>query len=337
LVDNDEVQLLAYSRNLISLLNERSSEFERSLVSLRSIAEKTGDKSFLEKLGAAEQRFEELKRSEAEARQVADRERAAAAAATERAQAAEAAADVAMEQAEADRRRAYFLESVVNLDVATILNLHHQVTIYAVDIAQQIENLLSATMGKETVSRETMLRAVEQMAFLNRKILAVTRFAAKAKFQLDSEKIETDLAAFITEYIEQIARTSGSARMRMEVENTHPGLKIRFNPIDASIVVDNLLSNARRANATRVKFELSSFERTGLQIRVHDNGRAMGPGVDRERIFDMGYTTTQGSGLGLYHVRQVLGEMGGSIELEDSVSGRGTSFLIRVFPGRTPK
>jgi signal transduction histidine kinase len=175
------------------------------------------------------------------------------------------------------------------------------------------------------------------MAFLNRKILAVTRFAAKAKFQLDSEKIETDLAAFITEYIEQIARTSGSARMRMEVENTHPGLKMRFNPIDASIVVDNLLSNARRANATRVKFELSPFERTGLEIRVHDNGRGMGPGVDRERIFDMGYTTTQGSGLGLYHVRQVLGEMGGSIELEDSLSGRGTSFLIRVFSGRAAK
>ena len=337
LVDDDEVQLLAYSRNLVSLLNERSSEFERSLVSLRSIAEKTGDKSFLEKLDAAEQRFEELKRSEAEARQVADRERAAAAAATERAQTAEAATDVAIQQAEADRRRAYFLEFVVNLDVATILNLHHQVTIYAVDIAQQIENLLSATTGRETVPREMMLKAIEQMAFLNRKILAVTRFAAKAKFQLDSEKIETDLGAFITEYIEQIARTSGSARMRMEVENTHPGLKMRFNPIDASIVVDNLLSNARRANATRVKFELSPFERTGLQMRVHDNGRGMGPGVDRQHIFDMGYTTTQGSGLGLYHVRQVLGEMGGSIELEDSGAGRGTSFLIRVFPGRTPK
>jgi hypothetical protein len=136
LVDSDQVELLEYSKRLIGLLNERSSEFESSLVSLRSIAEKSGDKALLAKLDKAERRFDELKKSEAEARRVADRERAAAAAAMQRAETAEAAA-------EHERRRSHFLESVVNLDTSTILNLHHQVTIYAVDIAQQIENLLS--------------------------------------------------------------------------------------------------------------------------------------------------------------------------------------------------
>jgi hypothetical protein len=135
-------------------------------------------------------------------------------------------------------------EAVVDLDTSTILNLHHQVTIYAVDIAQQIENLLSETAGKQTVPRETMLKAIEQIAFLNRKVLAVTRFAAKAKFKLDSEKIETDLAGFITDYIDQIVRAAGSARLRIQVENTHPGLKARFNPIDASIIVDNLIRSS---------------------------------------------------------------------------------------------
>jgi signal transduction histidine kinase len=337
LVDNDQIELLAYSKRLIGLLNERSSEFEGSLVSLRSIAEKTGDKQLLARLDTAEKRFEELKRSEAEARQVADRERAATAAATSRAEAAEATAEEARREAETHQRRAHFLESVVKLDVATILNLHHQVTIYAVDIAQQIENLLSDTAGQKTVPREMMLKAVEQMAFLNRKVLAVTRFAAKANFQLGSEKIETDLAAFLTEYIEQVARFTGSARLRMEVENSHPGMILRFNPIDVSIVVDNLLSNARRAKATEVKFVISPFERTGLQMRVIDNGRGIGRGTDRDRIFEMGYTTTQGSGLGLYHVRQVLGEMGGSIELEDSAVGRGTTFLIKVVAGKKAK
>lgn len=43
----------------------------------------------------------------------------------------------------------------------------------------------------------------------------------------------------------------------------------------------------------------------------------------------MGYTTTQGSGLGLYHVRQVLGEMGGSIELDDELE-KGLGFVIKI-------
>jgi signal transduction histidine kinase len=323
LVDSDKIELLEYSHNLIDLINERSENFEESLVSLRAIAEKTGDKKLTTKLDSAERRFGELKKSEAEARRIADQERQATAAATQRANTAEA--EVAVE-----RRRSHFLESMVDIDAATILNLHHQVTIYAVDIAQQIENLLSATAGKATVPRDSVLKAMEQMAFLNRKVLAVTRFASRAKFKLDSETIETDLPGFITDYIEQIASTTGSVRLQIDVANEHPGLKMRFKPIDASIIVDNLVSNAKRAKASRIKFELSAIDKRGLQIRVTDNGRGLAAGTNKARIFEMGYTTTQGSGLGLYHVRQVLGEIGGSIELEEKEGKKGTTFLIKI-------
>ena len=338
LVDNDDIELLDYSRQLISLINERSDRFETSLSSLRAIAEKTGDKKLVAKLNVAERRYEDLRRSETEARQVAERERQAAQAATERAEVAESVAEQARIEADVERKRAHFLEAFVKLDAATILNLHHQVTIYAVDIAQQIENLLSNTANQKTVSREVLLKALEQMAFLNRKILAVTRFAARANFTLDSERIDTDLAAFFVDYIEQIARLSGSARLRVEATNSHPGLNMRFKPIDASIIVDNLISNAKRAKASWIKFDLSTVERNGLQIRVTDNGRGLVSGTAKGRIFEMGYTTTQGSGLGLYHVRQVLGEMGGTIELDESTLGdKGIAFLIKIVGGGRAK
>lgn len=327
LVDNDKIELLEYSRNLIDIVNERSENFEESLVNLRAIAEKTGDKKLLKRLDAAERRFDELKKSEIEARRIADKERQATAAATQRAVVAEA-------EVEAERKRSHFLENVVDVDSATILNLHHQVTIYAVDIAQQIENLLSATAGKTTIPRESVLRAMEQMAFLNRKILAVTRFASRARFKLDSESIDTDLSGFLTDYIEQVARTTGSARLRIEVVNEHPGMKMRFKPIDASIIVDNLVSNAKRAKASRIRFELTPIDKRGLLIRVSDNGRGIAQGTNKARIFEMGYTTTQGSGLGLYHVRQVLGEIGGSIELEDAEGQKGTTFIMTITPAR---
>lgn len=322
LVDNDKVQLIEYSKRLIDLINERSSGFESSLVSLRSIAEKTNDTDMLDRLDAAERRFDDLKRSEADARRVADQALAAAAAANRRADTAEA-------EAETEQRRAHFLESFVNVDSATILNLHHQVTIYAVDIAQQIENFLNETAGEALISRDSVLKTLEQMAFLNRKVMSVTKFAAKAKFKLDSEKIETDLAAFIYDYIEQIARTTGSARLQIESENTHPGMILRFNPIDASIIVDNLISNARKAKASRIKFVLSQENKRELTIHVSDNGRGLDLGTNSSRIFEMGYSTTLGSGLGLYHVRQALGEMGGSIELDGEVE-RGLGFVIKI-------
>jgi signal transduction histidine kinase len=322
LVDNEKVRLIEYSKRLIDMLNERSGDFETSLVSLRAIAEKTSDTQMLARLDAAERRFDDLKKSEADARRVADRALAAVEVATRRATTAEA-------EAHTERRRAHFLESFVNVDAATILNLHHQVTIYAVDIAQQIENFLTETAGKDSIPRDVVLRTLEQMAFLNRKVMSVTKFAAKANFKLESEKIETDLAAFIYDYIEQIARATGSARLQIEAENTHPGIRLRFNPIDASIIVDNLISNARKAKASRIKFRLAQPDKSGLTIYVSDNGRGLAPGTNRAHIFDMGYTTTQGSGLGLYHVRQALGEMGGSIEVDDQVE-KGFGFIVKI-------
>src|SRR6202008_3105498 len=54
LVDNDHIELLEYNKRLVSLINERSGDFEASLVSVRSIAEKTGDKALVAKVTLAE-------------------------------------------------------------------------------------------------------------------------------------------------------------------------------------------------------------------------------------------------------------------------------------------
>ncbi|MCF5201178.1 hypothetical protein GIW38_27475, partial [Pseudomonas syringae] len=143
------------------------------------------------------------------------------------------------------------------------------------DIAQQIENFLTETADQTVVSRETVLKTLEQMAYLNKKVMSVTKFAARAKFKLDSEKIETDLAAFFYDYIEQIARTTGSVRLQIVVENLHPGMTRRFNPIDVSVIVDNLISNARRVRAPSIKFVLTQQDKSGLTIHVSDNGRGL--------------------------------------------------------------
>lgn len=330
LVDNDDIELFDYSKRLIGILNERSSDFEESIVSLRAIANKTDDKELIEKLDEAEKRFEELKLAEVEARKVADQERKASEKAMERALQAEAEVKATRAEIEVERRRSHFLESVASLDVKTILNLHHQVTIYSVDVNQQIENLITKSQGKESIPREDVMKAIEQIAFQNRRIQAISRFAAQATFSLDSGKITTDLAEFIEDYVNNIARQTTGARIKVEVKNDHPGLNMKFNPIDVSIIIDNLVSNARRARAPKINFTIEPLTKNGLSVDVSDNGKGFAAGVDPDRMFDMGYTTTHGSGLGLYHVQQVLGQMGGSIELAENQGQRGTSFKIKI-------
>jgi signal transduction histidine kinase len=330
LVDNDEIELLEYSTRLIGILDERSSQFEESLSSLRAIAEKTKDSRLYKKIEQAEQRFEELRRGEAEARRQADEEREAKETAQARAVAAEAAVSSVVEKLEEEKKRNLFLSSIASLDTDTIQGMHHQVTIYAVGIQQKIENFMVKISSKQSIASADVVNVLEQIAFLNRKVMGVSKFATKANFRMESEKIKGDLADYIVQYINGVAKDFLLGPMVVDVSSDEKGFEQSFKPIDVSVVIDNLISNAKKARATTIHFIISHPTRSTLHIDVTDDGRGFHNSIDDlGRIFEKGFTKTDGSGLGLFHVRHVLGEMGGTIEAESPSTG-GTSFHIRI-------
>ncbi|WP_247750730.1 MULTISPECIES: ATP-binding protein [unclassified Rhizobium] len=331
LVDDKEVELLEYSTKLIGILSERSSQFESSLTSLRSIAEKTKDQSLFTSIEQAERRFEEMRLSEERARRQADEERRAKEAALKRATHAEQIVETVTVQLTEEKKRNLFLTSVSSLDVDTILNLHHQVTMYAVDVQQRIENFVVSIDGKESVSRADVLAALDGISLLNRRIMGVTKFATKANFRLESEKIEADIGEYIEQYINQVAKDFLSGPMSLSVVSDEKSFAKQFKPIDVAVVVDNLISNARKARATKVNFEITHPGKDSIHIRVEDNGRGFDPTIlETARVFEKGFTKTDGSGLGLYHVQHVLGEMNGTIEVVSPNGARGAAFLIRI-------
>ena len=331
LVDKKEVELLDYSRNLVRILSERSEHFELSILNLRAIAESTKDKKLFEKIEVAEKRFEELRKREEAARRQADEERKAKEVAQARATKAEADAEVVAEQLAEERKRNLFLSSIASLDTDTILNLHHQVTIYAVDIHQQIENLIVSFAGKKTVPTEEILSALEGITLLNSKVLGVAKFATKANFRLESEKIKADLGKYLEQYINGVARDYLTSPLRKVSASSDEKSFVReFKPIDITVVIDNLISNAKKANATRVHFEITHPHADSVYITVADNGDGFKHRItELSRVFEKGFTTTDGAGLGLFHVRQVLGEMNGTIE---ALRGepKGAVFQIKI-------
>jgi signal transduction histidine kinase len=330
LVDNEDVELLDYSKQLIRILSARSDRFEESLSSFRAIAERTKDSKLFRKIEEAEERFTELKRSEEAARRQADKERVAKEEAQARAQQAEVAATIAGAQLEEEKKRNLFLTSISSFDADTVINLHHQITIYAVDANQQIENFLVEIRDQKSISASVVVDTLEGLAFLTRRIMGITRFATKANFRLESEKIKADLSAYIEQYINGVARDYLSKKVSVDVTSDGHGFEQSFKPIDVSIVVDNLISNAQKAKATRVRFDITHPNRNVVNIRVTDNGKGLDRKIaDASRIFEKGVSTTDGSGLGLFHVQQVLGEMNGTIEVVDQESP-GLSFLIRI-------
>jgi len=331
LVDNDEVELLEYNKELVGILDERSSQFEASLGGLRAIAEKTEDKVLFASIEHAEKRFAELRKAEELARIQADEEREAKEAAERRASAAEAHASRTTVQLEEEKKRNLFLTSIASLDTATILNLHHQVTMYAVDINQQIENFLVRVSSQESIQRGDILSAIERISLLNKKIMGVSKFATKANFRLESERIKADLGDYIEQYINGVAKDFLFGPLRVSVDTDGKGFEYKFKPIDVSVIIDNLIANAKKARANQMRFSITHPNKGLVHIEVTDNGRGFDGIIESiDRVFEKGFSTTDGSGLGLYHVRMVLGEMNGTITAEKGPGGKGAIFQIRI-------
>ncbi|WP_372359414.1 ATP-binding protein [Xanthomonas axonopodis] len=329
LIDSNEVEVVTYSKRLIGMLNERSSQFEDSIISLRAIAEKTRDPDLFANLERAEKRFQELKQAETEALRIANEERAAKERAQLEARYAEEVVQKVTEELGEEKKRSLFLASITSLDTEVILNMHHQITIYAGDLRQQLENCLAAARNENGLTREDAEHRLEQATFLVQKILSVSKMATKANFRLESDTIESDLVGFIESYVAEAALPFLS-RIGVTVETNGAALIKKFRPMEMAVVLDNLINNAKKAGANEVKIEIASIDKKNLRIVVKDNGRGIDPSiVDHDRLFELGFSRTSGSGLGLYHVKQALSEMKGSITVADA-GPRGACFEIRV-------
>jgi signal transduction histidine kinase len=329
LAGTEGVELLEYNQDLVRILNERSEVFSDALSSLRVLAQKSGDNVLLKEIDAAASRFTNLQRAEASAREAADRERTARRQSDRAAAEAVRRAETVTLEFEEEQKRNLFLTSLSSLDREVVEILHHQIIIHAAAINEIVNGQFDLLRDGLAPTREDLVSTFENISFQNRKILSTARFATKANFRLDSEAIQEDLAGYIVDYINEVAPMFSETGIKIRVKSEAKELQRRFKPIEVSILVDNLVSNAGKADASEITFTLDQPSNRELRIVVQDDGRGFTPSVaNRSRLFEKGFTTSTGSGLGLYHVAQILDDLGGSITPEDSP--RGARFTIRI-------
>lgn len=89
---------------------------------------------------------------------------------------------------------------------------------------------------------------------------------------------------------------------------------VKYAPVDSTVTVC-----ARRAD-------------DHVHIDVRDSGPGLPDGIDVFAPFQRGETATEGAGLGLYIVRNLVRAMGGNISAAANIDGPGTTFRVTL-PG----
>jgi signal transduction histidine kinase len=138
----------------------------------------------------------------------------------------------------------------------------------------------------------------------------------------------------VKEAISDIQFSKGTSGIRLDYDSDADNMFYSdYNQI--SIVLSNLISNAvkyHRLNQEdpyiRINFKRISGN---VRITVEDNGQGIPP-QSLGKIFDMFFRASQetdGTGLGLYIVKEALSKIKGKIDV-DSEFGKGTTFTIML-------
>jgi signal transduction histidine kinase len=331
LVSSSDITLHEYSPDLIDILSDKVEQFESSLNDLKNFAKFSGDKALADRIIRAEKRYRELQDAEARARESAEAEKAAREEAEAKAKKANEDLAKTQKALEEEKKRSLFLSSVSSLDVETVTNLHHQVIISAADIHELIESQIESLKRQEKIDPESLFSFLEQMRLKNQQVLAIARLATRANFRMESDVITDDVAAYVVEYLRNVTSVYQD-RIKIIAEDPTKEFFRSFKPIELSIVIDNLVSNARKAHSPVIRITYEWPTASIMKINFIDEGDGFAPIFeDLSRIFEKGVSTTDGSGLGLYHVSQIIQSMGGEISAHRQ-NTKGSRFEI-ILPG----
>jgi len=142
------------------------------------------------------------------------------------------------------------------------------------------------------------------------------------------------LAKLIEETIQHLSYMDIQRKIRTIITDSC-NQTIRSDKNRITVILNNLLSNAYRYHNYNQSDPIIEFatEKKGdkIFITVRDNGYGI-PDEHKQKIFDMFYRASEiseGSGLGLYIVKETLEKLGGSITV-DSKIGEGSAFIFSI-------
>lgn len=205
------------------------------------------------------------------------------------------------------------------------------------DLRAPITSILGITyLGKVELTEEkgrNYMELIEQRAEkLNIILTDILRLSKTKKLEIKMQTLR--FSDLVKEVISDVEFSKGTSSIRLDFDRDADNMfYCDYNQI--SIVLSNLITNAvkyHRLNQEDPYIRIGMKRVSGnVVITMEDNGQGI-PMHSLNKIFDMFFRASQetdGTGLGLYIVKEALAKVKGKIEVE-SEFGKGTTFTITL-------
>ena len=308
---------IQYDKDFLEIISKKQDKSVDKIVkNISKVAAKSGNPEMIREAKKIEKAVKEIKAD-------ADKDKAKAAKEEEKRKETEKKLNYVVSQKN-------FLQKEISDDTKNLESILHHIGLTTNFIKKDIENLVKAI--NRNASKEELQSIVKRLSQQNEKITSFSKYFKKVNFNIYSNKLDVDIISFTNEYIENVYKLREDLRVNRELLNVKinvpKGLehKIKFNPIDMIIVIDNLISNSSKHGASMVELTWTRSDKS-IQLSFRDDGNGIADNI-LDNIFDFGFTTSRrGSGIGLYHVKEIIESLNGTISVNNKFN-KGVEFLI---------
>ncbi|MDQ3192755.1 MAG: ATP-binding protein [Bacteroidota bacterium] len=193
--------------------------------------------------------------------------------------------------------------------------LIHNVKLTSKRSKQNAQNLYDALL-EDRIKKSIALKWSSEIIYNSDKALKISNLITRANFKANSDYQDVNFIKFIDQYFELYNSMYEDNKLNFIVETKETDFMKRISILDLSLILDDLISNSVKAQAKTVKISMAKTNSKDLKILFSDDGIGLIKKFDSnpDVIFDLGVTTTDGSGIGLNYVRTTLLKMQGTIK-----------------------
>lgn len=208
----------------------------------------------------------------------------------------------------------------------------HTIKIISGDIKALTANTYN-DLKAGNLSQEDLKTVFGQIIFQADKAMKISKLITRANFKAESENKIVNVVAYISQYLDIYKDVVGNTNITIEKKFSIDSFIKKISVLDIAVIIDNLISNSQKANATRVLIEGESTGDKKLRLIISDDGEGLDPIFDsvEDSIFELGVTTTDGSGIGLHTVKTVIEGWQGTVKfIGNGVKLTGASFELII-------
>lgn len=281
-----------YNKELTEVILEHTKKKDNyEIDELKKIARGKADAELLKQADRVEKAAEKLKREVADNRKELQQE--------------VIEHEKTKKELEVTQKQIGVLQSRVDVSIDNAIDAMHIMKTYADSIDSNIVEITDMLSTGEEL--EDILPVFHEIRQTCSKILNTYNLVINTEYKADIGNKKMDVVQFTKTYIEK----QWSHKLPVEIDGL-ASMYIMFNPLEFSIIIDNIADNAKKANSTKLQIVFQSDEK-GYYIKWIDDGYGLQSDIDASKVFEQGFTTTKGTGIGLYTVKKYAKKMSATV------------------------